>query len=568
MRGHHDHPPHHPVGAVPRDGSMSVLINRETVREFITAIAARAQAALKGKEKPGYLQMSRLHPASNELVPSRYKPDDVERMINDAIASCEAGHNVYVEGRTVRETVCGKKRGELEDTAFVFALVIDSDADKGMGWKPNGSSPSMKVETSPGNSHDWIFLREAVAADVGQKLGERIRKVTGTDHDTGNVTQPYRVAGTINFPSKKKQARGRVTVPTQLINLNAEALWTPEDIERAFPLPKQPDPSGNRGTAAPARDVDEASIPTDTMRVIRDGPSASASSCDRSQTFWNVTVALKRVGFTVEGIVDLLERYPDGIAKKYEGRLRHEVERVYNKLDQEQQYGYGAQAAAATPAPEIVFDPWARYVVPVFLFDILPPLVQEFVGAEAAVIGCDPSALAMCTLGTFSGALHHDLALKMLRNGNWFVSPRLWLLLVAPVSGKKTPMLKAATRPLVHYEARVHDLHRDAMRKYKQAKAQGDSASQMQEPEPPPCYLAWDTTVESLGELLARGDGKKGVLVLADEVSGWLGSMEMLWGRRRGCGTFGAFHANRRGAPCRSQIIPTNPLFLLSKTAQ
>ena len=40
---------------------------------------------------------------------------------------------------------------------------------------------------------------------------------------------------------------------------------------------------------------------------------------------------------------------------------------------------------------------------------------------------------------------------------------------------------------------------------------------------------------------------------------------EMLWGRRRGCGTFGAFRANRRGAPCRSRMTPTNPFPLLSK---
>jgi hypothetical protein len=73
---------------------------------------------------------------------------------------------------------------------------------------------------------------------------------------------------------------------------------------------------------------DEDDIPSDTMRVIRDGPSAS----NRSLAFWNVMIVLKRLGFTVEGIVNLLERYPDGIAKKYEGRLRQEVERVYNKL--------------------------------------------------------------------------------------------------------------------------------------------------------------------------------------------------------------------------------------------
>ena len=41
---------------------------------------------------------------------------------------------------------------------------------------------------------------------------------------------------------------------------------------------------------------------------------------------------------------------------------------------------------------------------------------------------------------------------------------------------------------------------------------------------------------------------------------------EMLWGRRRRYGTFGAFHANRRGAPCRSRTTSTNPPLLLSIT--
>ena len=55
-------------------------------------------------------------------------------------------------------------------------------------------------------------------------------------------------------------------------------------------------------------------------------------------------------------------------------------------------------------------------------------------------------------------------------------------------------------------------------------------------------------TIGKIDDLLVTRDGK-----------------EMLWGRRRGCGTFGAFRANRRGAPCRSRMTPTNPLSLLSR---
>src|SRR5215831_19953337 len=90
------------------------------------------------------------------------------------------------------------------------------------------------------------------------------------------ATQPYRVAGTVNYPNAKKIARGRVIVPTHLIACDPTALWTPEDIEQAFPA--QPKTNGNSGSAG---GINEASIPADTMRVIRDGPSASASNRDR-----------------------------------------------------------------------------------------------------------------------------------------------------------------------------------------------------------------------------------------------------------------------------------------------
>src|ERR1700751_2522499 len=140
--------------------TMTDLVSRETVREFMTTIAARAKAALNGMAKPGFLQISQLHPESEKLVPSHYKLDDVARMIDDAIAAASAGHNVYIEGRTIREDAAScNGRGKLEDVAGVFALVIDSDADKQMRWEPNGStSPSMSVETSPGNFQYWYFF--------------------------------------------------------------------------------------------------------------------------------------------------------------------------------------------------------------------------------------------------------------------------------------------------------------------------------------------------------------------------------------------------------------------------
>src|SRR5262249_20717033 len=132
--------------------------DQRTVRAFLEAIVMQARAALGTDARPGLLQLTRLHPASEVLVPSRFTLGGVEHMIETATGDCEAGHNVYMEGRIVALPLRGSERGKLADTIAVFALVVDSDADRGMGWTPPATiRPSMIVETSPGNYQFWFF---------------------------------------------------------------------------------------------------------------------------------------------------------------------------------------------------------------------------------------------------------------------------------------------------------------------------------------------------------------------------------------------------------------------------
>src|SRR5262245_15087419 len=152
-----------------KEGTASTHNN--TVREFLEIISYQAKAATAGLDPPGVLQMSRLHPASEQLVPSRYLIGDIEHMLAAAGCDSEAGHKVYIDGRNVRGGLRGSSRGRLADTAAVFALTIDSDAEKQMGWAPT-TRVSATVETSPGNFQFWFFLREAVGPELAQRLGE------------------------------------------------------------------------------------------------------------------------------------------------------------------------------------------------------------------------------------------------------------------------------------------------------------------------------------------------------------------------------------------------------------
>jgi hypothetical protein len=192
--------------------------DERAVRGFLEAFVALAIASLGGHPPPGLLQVCRKAPNDSDVIPVRYRLDDadlVDHLTRDAIVASGAGLNVYIEGRLVRPDLRGKKRGDLKDSVCVFALVVDSDADKNMGWiPPAGIRPTLTVETSPGNAQYWFFFERALSPTRAQRLGEALRQATGGDFDTGNPCQPYRIPGTVNYPNKMKIARGRVITPT------------------------------------------------------------------------------------------------------------------------------------------------------------------------------------------------------------------------------------------------------------------------------------------------------------------------------------------------------------------
>jgi Protein of unknown function (DUF3987) len=188
----------------------------------------------------------------------------------------------------------------------------------------------------------------------------------------------------------------------------------------------------------------------------------------------------------------------------------------------------GGQPGGASAAT--LFDPWEQYIVPEFPFDILPPVLQDYVGSQAEVIGVDPSAMAMSALTAASGALDHRFAVKMMRGGDWWEHPRFWLLMCGDPSTKKTPCADAATRPLEIHQAELRRDYEAKRRDYERAMQAKEKGAE--EPDPPVRYVVFDTTVEKLGDIIARSD--RGLLVKRDEFSGWIGDLERYGGGARG----------------------------------
>jgi hypothetical protein len=318
--------------------------NEATAREFLTILSGHFVRATAGLERPGWMQLSVLFPdGKSKLLPTRLPIGDVERLVQHAKACAENGHNVYVEARTVRDLE-GTKRGALKDTRWVVGLVIDSDGDKDMaGVLPPGAEPTLIVESSgdTGNRHEWFIFDRAIPADEAKKIGDAMRKAVGADDDTGIVTQPYRLAGTPNFPSpEKRRNRNRVDSNTRII-AHSGKLWTSDELLTLFkPQPqkvkakKSPIDAGPAPTSVPVWDGDASRLPPDVIDLVK----TNVEEGKRSGQFHSVMWKLVRLRLSAKQCVELFNAFPDGIGNRYitEKRLGAEVQRSYDDIAKEE----------------------------------------------------------------------------------------------------------------------------------------------------------------------------------------------------------------------------------------
>jgi hypothetical protein len=185
-------------------------------------------------EERGRLQICTRPPDEIAFDWRRFYFFEIEKMVAYAIHHGELGLNVYMEGRTLQAST--KKRGKLPETCATFALVTDSDSDKGKGSRSDKASLTVASSIGTGNRHYWYFLDQGITDyKQAQALGAQMRAALNTDGDTGVVTQPYRLAGTWNYPDSKKRARGRTSARTAILAHRGGRGWTVAQLQAAFP---------------------------------------------------------------------------------------------------------------------------------------------------------------------------------------------------------------------------------------------------------------------------------------------------------------------------------------------
>jgi hypothetical protein len=181
--------------------------------------------------------------------------------------------------------------------------------------------------------------------------------------------------------------------------------------------------------------------------------------------------------------------------------------------------GDGATSGAnpRKPQQKHLFDPWTEQIAPEFPRHVLPSPIADFVEAKGQETGACRSAITMSALTAASAALSHETTLSLNEHGQFQVRPRIWTLLVGDPSQKKTPAQMGAVKVLEDLEAREWA---ERLRQWESIPEE----ERPDEPPPRPHFVVTDTTPEALAQVLEHQP--RGLLVHADEMSGFIGSMD------------------------------------------
>ena len=203
----------------------------------------------------------------------------------------------------------------------------------------------------------------------------------------------------------------------------------------------------------------------------------------------------------------------------------------WNKVVQREYAKAQAEKAANGAWPELA-DPFAAYVVPPFPVDALPEPFARLCRELSAQSGFDVGGYAFSCLVTAASLIDHR---KKMRAGPLSMPSFLWGGLVANSGGGKSPTMNAATRSVRTINDRMV---KQSQRDFNQWLEQGKNAATPEDRKnigPKPLWrqlTASDTTVEALGALMA--DNPQGMLLLVDELTGFIGRMDAYSGNGSG----------------------------------
>jgi hypothetical protein len=168
-----------------------------------------------------------------------------------------------------------------------------------------------------------------------------------------------------------------------------------------------------------------------------------------------------------------------------------------------------------------------------FPVDALPGSCRRLVAEAAAALECPPDLVALPMLATLGSAIG-DARWAQLKE-SWKERANIYAAVISNPGAKKTPAAGIATEPAERKQIEMRNEYRKKYREYERSMLEYDKDKRecrkngMADPLPPSppvmerTYVD-DTTVEAL--VLVLRDNPRGVVVIKDELTGWIKAMD------------------------------------------
>jgi hypothetical protein len=188
-----------------------------------------------------------------------------------------------------------------------------------------------------------------------------------------------------------------------------------------------------------------------------------------------------------------------------------------------------------------------------FPIHALPPVLRDYVAELGQALCADHGAIATVALGALAAAIATTRQAEAKRS--WRTYPMLWCGLVADSGDLKSPIMRAVLWPTKAIQDELMREYGEAKRLYEQQLAEHEqqlaewkkgkqTGERPQPPEKPIARRIWtaDVTVEAAASTLATDPAARGIVIISDELVGWLGSFDRYKGGRGDEGFFLSGH--------------------------
>lgn len=448
----------------------------------------------------------------------------------------DSNQNWYVLPSTYRPDDTGRYRAKKEYAEAVYAVMVDDVGTKVSSERFLTCEPSWVIETSPGNyQYGYIFDQPITDLSLANRLKEALIGAGLCDSGaTGGVARWMRLPVAINGRPKygKPSPRCRLVVWRPEFKYSVKSLYAGLGIRGVEDKPSNSLPPNDQNPIFPS------------LESVHDG--ASVLEALKAKGLYKSQIGIGKHDIScpwVNGHTDSVDngaayfepspRYPTGGFK-----CHHSHGHLLNIGDLKKFLGLDSDAPAENQVGKPQKLPPALRPVQALNMNCLPVVMRDAVIDLADRLQCPPDYLAVAMLSAAGAVIGNKVGIFPYANDeSWEVYPALWGGIVGDPGTKKTPSLLHAHKPLHHLESQAAQKHASDMQAYKQALLQHEKAvaawskdksggfKPIAPPEPIRTrYIVHDSTYQALGQILA--DNPRGVLALADELSGLLQSLD------------------------------------------